>query len=124
MKRALLFIGIALAVLVVAIVVIQLLVGPTLAEWRDIAVIVLCLFMLLAAIMLLGVAVATLMLVQFVRSKLPELMDKATSTADRVQGTTGFVSERVVSPFIKVSAAAAGARAAVQTIVRRNNGQE
>ena len=118
MKRVLLYIGLALALLLVAIIIIQVLVGPTLAEWRDIAVIVLCLFLLLGSILMIGAAVATLLLVQLLRSKLPPLFDRATSTAETIRGTTCFVGERVVSPLIKVSAAASGARAAVQTLVR------
>ncbi len=50
------------------------------------------------------------------------LLEKATDTMQTVKGTTQFVSESVVQPIIKTAGAVAGARAMVQTLVRRNNG--
>lgn len=121
MRKALIYTAIGLIALIVVILVIQFTAQPTLAQWRDLAVIVVALFFLIGAILMVGVGVAMFALIALLRSKLPPLLDKANSTTETVRGTTGFVSERVVSPFIKVSAAAAGARAAVQTLVRRDN---
>jgi hypothetical protein len=50
------------------------------------------------------------------------LLEKATDTMQTVKGTTTFVSESVVQPIIKTAGAVAGARAMVQTLVRRNPG--
>jgi hypothetical protein len=41
-----------------------------------------------------------------------------------VQGTTTFVSESVVQPIIKTAGAVAGARAMVQTLMRRQGGTD
>jgi hypothetical protein len=50
------------------------------------------------------------------------LLEKATDTMQTVKGTTTFVSESVVQPIIRTAGAVAGARAMVQTLVRRNPG--
>lgn len=123
MKKALTYVAIGFAVLIAVIALIWIFFDPSLAAWRDMAVIVTALFFLIFAVLLVGVAVAALALFSLLRGKLPPLLDKANSSAETVRGTTGFVSERVVSPFIKVSAAAAGARAAAQSLVRRNDGK-
>jgi hypothetical protein len=52
------------------------------------------------------------------------LLEKATQTMHTVKGTTDFVSESVVQPIIKTAGAVSGARAMVQTLVRRNNGTD
>lgn len=125
MKKALtntaIVIGVGLVALAAIVVLIYFLQHPTLAEWRDITLIALGFFLMLFAILLVGVAAALLGLINVARTLLPDLLNKASSTAETVRGTTGFVSERVVSPVIKVSAAAAGARAAAQSFVRRGN---
>jgi len=123
LRRAITIVAIGITVLVLAIVLIQIFATPTLAQWRDGFVIVIGFFVLVWAILMIGVSVAVLALINMLRQKTPELMDQASSTAETVRGTTTFVGERVVSPFIKVSAAAAGARAAVQSVMRRDDGQ-
>lgn len=59
--------------------------------------------------------------------KLNEVLDStkalaanAKDTAGTVVGTTGFVSERVVSPFIRVSSLVTGVAAAATTFARRD----
>lgn len=121
MKRALVYIGVGLLVLVLIIVAIQLTASPSLAQWRDIVIIVIGFFMALMVILMAGLVAAVLVLVELLRRKLGPILDKANNTAETVSGTTSFVGERVVSPFIKASAAAAGARAAVQALFRSNN---
>lgn len=123
LKRALLYIGIGLVVLGLIIAVIQVLAAPSLAQWRDIVIIVIGFLMALMVILMAGLVAAMLVLVELLRRKLGPILDKANHTAETVTGTTSFVGERVVSPFIKASAAAAGARAAVQALFRSNNGR-
>ena len=121
MRRAFFFIALGLLALVAIVILIWLVWEPSLAGWRDIVVIAVGFLLLVWTILMIGVAIALLALVLFLRDRLAPLLDTARSTAENVQGTTGFVGERVVSPFIKVSAAAAGARAAVQALVRRSD---
>ncbi|MDQ3327870.1 MAG: hypothetical protein M3506_05030 [Chloroflexota bacterium] len=122
MKKALIGAAVGIVLVVVAIIAIWLFVDPSLEGLRDIMVVVVGFTMFLLFLSLSMVALALIGLIGLLREKLPPLLDTANSTAESVRGTTGFVTERVASPFIKASAAAAGARAAVQTIVRRDNG--
>ncbi|MBA2363574.1 MAG: hypothetical protein H0V86_08605 [Chloroflexia bacterium] len=122
MKKALIGAAVGIVMVVVAIIAIWLFVDPTLAGLRDIMLVAVGFTMFLLFLSLSMVALALIGLIGLLREKVPPLLDTANSTAESVRGTTGFVSERVASPFIKASAAAAGARAAVQTIVRRDNG--
>jgi hypothetical protein len=121
LKSALLYVGLAILALVGVIVAIWLLIEPSLTTLRDVILVALGFFFLLFALLLVGVGIMLLALLGMLRSRLPSLLDKAGSTAETVRGTTGFVGERVASPLIKASAAAAGARAAVQTMFRRDN---
>ena len=56
------------------------------------------------------------------RTSVIPLLEQATNTIHTVRGTTEFVSESVVQPIIKTAGAVAGARAMVQTLIRRNGG--
>jgi hypothetical protein len=55
-----------------------------------------------------------------IRDHIVPALEKADDALQTVKGTTTFVSESVVAPIIKVAGAAAGARAMVQTLMRRN----
>ncbi|ACZ41950.1 hypothetical protein Tter_1034 [Thermobaculum terrenum ATCC BAA-798] len=123
MKRAFLAIGIGLLVLILIIVLIGVIFTPTLAQWRDIVIIALGFFLLLWAILMVGLTIVLIALFALIREKIGPILDKANSSAETVRGTTAFVGERITAPLIKVSAAAAGARAAVQAFMRRGNGK-
>ncbi len=112
-----------LIALIVIIVVIWQIFAPTLPGLRDIIIVGAGFFILLSAFLMSAVAVALLFLALVMYTKLPPLLDKANSMAESGRGTADFVTERVVSPLIKVSAAASGARAAVQTMFRPSNGR-
>lgn len=109
---------------------------------RDIFVIILGFFMLVSTVLtiavLLGVLFTMNRLEQVARGnvvpKLDEAMLKlndvlestrtlaasARDTASNAAGTTQFVSERVVSPFIRVSSLITGVRAAATSLARRD----
>lgn len=109
------------AFLIIAIVVIWLLVSPTLSNLRDIIIIGAGFFILLWAFLMVAVAVGLLLLVITLQQQSPKVFEKLNSLAESAQGSSDFVTERVVSPFIKISAAAAGARAGVRTLFGGNN---
>ncbi len=123
MKKALLSVVAALVAVLVILFVIWFLIDPTLAVLRDLVIVAMGLAFFVLLLSLVGLALGLVALVALVRKKVPNLLDTATSTAESVRGTTGFVGERVASPIIKITSAAAGARAAVQTFVRRDNAQ-
>lgn len=86
---------------------------------RDMSLIYASLFMCVGAILLI-VATALLALIAFaIRDNVVPALQKVDDTAKTVRGTATFVSESVVAPIIKTAGAAAGARAMVQTLMRR-----
>ncbi len=86
---------------------------------RDVSLIYASLFMCVGALLLI-VATALLALIAFaIRDNVVPALQKVDDTAKTVRGTATFVSESVVAPIIKTAGAAAGARAMVQTLMRR-----
>lgn len=120
MKRALIGAALGLLFAVIVVFVVWFIVGATLANLRDLVLVAVGLALFLFFLSLVGVGLGLVGVIGLVRERLPELLDKGSSALDRVQGTTGFVGEKVAAPIIKASAAAAGARAAVQAFVRRD----
>ncbi len=87
---------------------------------RDTAIIYASMFMCVGAILFI-VMTALLAFIAFaIRDHIVPALEKVDDTAKTVRGTATFVSESVVAPIIKVAGAAAGARAMVQTLMRRN----
>lgn len=119
-----------IAFLIIAIVVIWLIVSPTLAGLRDVVIIGAGFFIMLFAFLMSAVAMGMLLLIMGLQAELPRVFDKLTAIAESAQGSSDFVTERFISPLIKVSAAASGARAGVQalfggrknTLARRETG--
>src|SRR5437870_4957191 len=88
---------------------------------RDASVIYVAMFLCVGAILFI-VMTGLLALIAFaIRDHIVPAIEKVDDTAKTVRGTATFVSESVVSPIIKVAGAAAGARAMVQTLARRNS---
>jgi hypothetical protein len=90
------------------------------ARMQAISVAYVSAFACVGAILFVVVAALLALLVFQIQNHIVPLLEKATDTMETVKGTTTFVSESVVTPIIKVAGAAAGARAMVQTIMRRN----
>jgi hypothetical protein len=121
------FIGIA-AVLVVIAALAPLLIAFLLPDWipgmQAVAVAYVSAFACVGAILFI-VLVGLLALIAFqLKNNVVPLLEKATDTMHTVQGTTTFVSESVVQPIIKTAGAVAGARAMVQTLMRRQGGSD
>jgi hypothetical protein len=140
------WIGIGLGVL--ALLLIGSVVGLFLAPVgvreaiRDIFVIIIGLFMLISTILtialLLGLLFAISRIERLARGnvlpkideamlKLNDVLDNTRSlstsareTVSNAAGTTQFVTERVVSPFIRVSSLVTGVRAAATSLARRD----
>lgn len=91
---------------------------------RDASIVYASMFMCVGAILFI-VMTALLAFIAFaIREHIVPALQKVDDTAKTVRGTATFVSESVVAPIIKVAGAASGARAAVQTLVRRNPPQD
>jgi hypothetical protein len=140
------WIGIGLGVL--TLLLIAFIVGLFLAPVgvreaiRDIFVIIIGLFMLLSVVLMIAVLLGLLFTMSRIERlargnvlpKIDEAMLKlndvlentksltstARDTASNAAGTTQFVAERVVSPFIRVASLVTGVRAAATSLARRD----
>ncbi len=109
---------------VLALPIILVFVSPGSGSWlvnvRDMSLTYSSLFMCVGAILLIVAAGALVMIAFLIRDHIVPAIQKLDDTAKTVRGTATFVSESVVAPIIKVAGAAAGAKAMVQSLMRRN----
>lgn len=134
--------GVLLLLLIAAIIGLFLAPPGVREAIRDIFIIVLGFFTLISTVLSIAVIFALLYVMNRVDKlargsvlpKLDEAMAKmnevlestkslagnAKDTAGTVAGTTSFVAERVVSPFIRVSSLVTGVAAAATTLARRD----
>lgn len=94
--------------------------GSWLVNVRDMSIIYASLFMCVGALLFIAMTALLAMIAFLIRDHIVPAIDKLNDTAKTVKGTATFVSESVVAPIIKVAGAAAGARAMVQSLMRRN----
>jgi hypothetical protein len=87
---------------------------------RDTSIIYSTMFMCVGAILFVIVTALLAFIAFTIRDHIVPALEKVDDTANTVKGTATFVSESVVAPIIKVAGAAAGARAMVQSLMRRN----
>jgi len=87
---------------------------------RDMSIIYSTLFMCVGAILFIIMTGLVAMIAFMIRDHIVPALDKLNDTAKTVKGTATFVSESVVAPIIKVAGATAGAKAMVQSLLRRN----
>jgi hypothetical protein len=120
------FIGLG-AILVLAALLIPvwlLIADPKPDGWlvavRDASIIYATMFMCVGAILFIALTAILAFIAFMIRDNIVPALQKVDDTVKTVRGTTTFVSESVVSPIIKVAGAAAGAKAMVQTLVRRD----
>lgn len=112
------------------------------AAWRDVFIVILATLQLIGAVLTIALLIAVLYVVNQLNKvartsvlpridetmvKVNEVLDSTRSLAGSVQqtatsaaNTTGFVTERVVSPIIRISSLVTGVRAAATTLARRD----
>ena len=109
---------------IIAVVVLVIIIGllywggagaPT-QRLRDISIVFISLFAVIATILLAAIVGAVLWLVFLLREKVVPLLETLTETATRVKGTTEFVSEQAVTPIISVAGTVAKMRAVTKTV--------
>jgi len=111
---------------IIAVVVLALIIGllfwgdegPVTARLRDISIIFISLFSVIATILLAAIVGAILWLVFTLRDKVVPLLENLSASAARLKGTTEFLSEQAVSPVIS----AAGAFAKFRAVTRAATG--
>ena len=110
----------AVAVLPIVLAIVSPASGSWLANVRDMSIIYASLFMCVGALLFIVMTGLIALIAFMIRDHIVPALEKADDALQTVKGTTTFVSESVVAPIIKVAGAAAGARAMVQTLMRRN----
>ncbi len=90
------------------------------AEWRDIVIVLLGLFWILAGILAVVVMIALVALVfairKVVRDHAAPALDSLRQSLDTVRGTAEFAGETVASPIIRVYAVVKGVRTGLAAI--------
>jgi hypothetical protein len=123
MKVAYIVLGAVLALIVLLLPIVLVFTSPGSPSWlvnvRDMSIIYASLFMCVGAILFIVMTTLIAFIAFMIRDHVVPALEKADDTLQTVKGTTTFVSESVVAPIIKVAGAAAGARAMVQTLMRR-----
>jgi hypothetical protein len=90
--------------------------GPVTARLRDISIVFISLFAVIATLLLAAILGAILWLVLTLRDRVIPLLETLTATATRVKGTTEFVTEQAVQPIISVAGTMARMRAMTRTV--------
>ncbi|MBI2767487.1 MAG: hypothetical protein HYX53_16450 [Chloroflexi bacterium] len=90
------------------------------SEWRDIVIVFMGLFWVLAGILAVALVLVLILLVVTVRRLLREnvapAVDSLKESLDNVKGTTEFAGETVVSPIIRVYSVVSGVRSGIGAI--------
>ncbi|MBF6612680.1 MAG: hypothetical protein IVW55_06075 [Chloroflexi bacterium] len=114
----------AILVLAALVLPIVLLFTSPIQTWligvRDVSIIYASIFMCVGAILFIIMTGLIALIAFTVRDHIVPALEKVDDTAKTVRGTATFVSESVVAPIIKVAGAAAGTRAMVQSLMRRD----
>jgi hypothetical protein len=90
-----------------------------LGNLRDLAVILMSAFSCLGSLLFAALIGVLIWIGLIIKNNVTPLLDNAADTARTAKGTAVFVSEGVVTPIIKVAGAAAGVKAAVQSLFHR-----
>jgi hypothetical protein len=87
-----------------------------LAAVRDVAIALLAIESLVIGILLAVLLVQLRKLVRLLRDEIAPLLDQANETVDTVHGTVDLVSRTVVTPLVRVSSVAAGAKQTLRVL--------
>ncbi|MFN8540417.1 MAG: hypothetical protein U0232_23435 [Thermomicrobiales bacterium] len=90
--------------------------GPVTARLRDISIVFISLFAVLSTALFAAILGAVLWLVFTIRDKVVPLLETLTATAQRLKGTTEYMTEQAVKPVISVGSTLAGIRAATRSV--------
>jgi len=106
-QRAILIGGIALAILLLAIIIgsIFLLASPRTdtARVRDIFIIFMALESIIIGIVLIILVVQLARLINLLQNEIKPILDSTNETVNTLRGTTAFLSENLVEPVIKLN---------------------
>ncbi len=75
----------------------------SLERLRDVSVIFIVFLFLVCVILLAGITAALIFLIIQIKDRVIPLLEEATGTAQRIRGTTEFMTEEAVKPFLAVA---------------------
>jgi len=90
----------------------------SLANLRDISIIIVAFEAIVINIMLVVLIIMVLRLIRLLREEVLPILYSTQETMSAVRGTATFVGDRVVQPVVKISSVSAGVRGAVATLFR------
>lgn len=120
MGKVLIIVGAVVAFLVAIVVITWILLPePKLQGLTELALIFMAATSCLGSLMFVALVGVLIWIGLMIKDNVTPLLDNAADTARTAKGTAVFVSEGLATPIIKVAGAAAGVRAAVQSLFRR-----
>ena len=95
------------------------------STWRDILIVLMAMFWMVAGVMTIALVIALIFLVRVVRKLLREnaapAIDSLKLTIDNVRGTAEFAGESIVSPIIRVYSIFSGVRSGLHAVTNLPN---
>ncbi len=97
----------------------------TLADWRDIAVIILVVFFTVQTLVVIALVAILVKVAMELRDRMDTILASTQSTMQNISGTATFVGDKVASPIIKGISFAYGVKRTVGTLsgLGRKNGR-
>lgn len=90
------------------------------ADWRDVTIVLIGVFFVLAGVAWLAAGVAAFLLFLFVRKMLRDnvtpAVDSLKTSLDNIRGTTEFAGETVASPLIRAYSVVRGVRTGISAV--------
>jgi hypothetical protein len=91
---------------------------------RDIAIVMIGVLIILSTLLLVLLVAVSLYVALTIKDKIIPIMESLLDTANRVKGTTEFLTEEVASPVISAYGTVAKARAMTRIVTGRDRGNE
>jgi hypothetical protein len=92
----------------------------SLEKLRDVSIIFIVFLSLVTVILLAGITAALVFLTFQIKDRVIPLLEEVTGTAQRIRGTTEFMTEEAVKPFVSVAGNYAKVRGTMKSFMRGN----
>jgi hypothetical protein len=92
----------------------------SLERLRDVSIIFIVFLSLICVILLAGITAALIFLIFQIKDRVIPLLEEVTGTAQRIRGTTEFMTEEAVKPLLTVAGNYAKVRGTMSSFMRGN----
>lgn len=121
MARKLAIAGAAVAITLLVIVILLFIIpNEARVALRDIAIIFMVVLGIVGTLLTTLLVAALVIITIMIKDKIIPMLEQLTETAQRVRGTTSFVSDEVVQPIISAAGTIAKVRAMTRTALGRD----